>query len=54
MKSGALRRRVVVTVTNVSMRSNKDWKLSIVFNNMKLIGNLDESSYKVVEKVKPY
>lgn len=41
-------------MTIVSVRSNKDWKLSIVLNNMNVIGNLDESSYKVVEKVKPY
>lgn len=31
-------------MTNVSMRSNKDLKLSVIFNNMKVIGNLDESS----------
>lgn len=54
MISGVLRRKKWSTVTNVSMRLNKDFKLSIIFNNMKVIGNLDESSYRALEEVEPH
>lgn len=54
MISGVLRRKKWSMVTNVSMRLNKDFKLSIIFNNMKVIGNLDESSYRALEEVEPH
>lgn len=54
MISGVLRRKKWSMVTNVSMRLNKDFTLSIIFNNMKVIGNLDESSYRALEEVEPH